>query len=159
MELDVFRIVSPDRRIAQPRDKDLGSSFDFTDADAELKVGYWAVLSSGAVANPGGSEDVDVPNVLVFPILAGSARMDARQSLMVTVGPVSPYEFETTIYVTGTTYAEGDPLTVRNDADGRGVLDKAVSTELVVARVTKVPVAGVNGLQAIYLGPQGNVIA
>lgn len=160
MDIAAFRIIAPDRRYVITQTLALPSTFDFADATKEIKEGTWIKLVSGEAVYETGSEGDPTDTELTFPVLLGSGRMDVRQSMKITVAAYSNFVFEAGAgtYVSGTTYAVGDALTAEYDDGNRLILDKAASTNIILARVITPPVAGVNGLIAAYVGVTGTTV-
>ena len=158
MDIPVFRILDPGQNRVQNREIALASNFDFADATAAFKRGFWVKDVAGVATHPGGSAGDGTDTVATHPVLTASGRMDVRQSKKITVA-TGIFRFETTAYKTSGSYAVGDELTIEADANGRGILDEAVSTQIIFAKVVKPPQAGVNGLIAETVGMVGNVKA
>lgn len=104
-----------------------------------LEEGEWAVLNDdGTLSRPGAT-----PKANTYLVFAGNNRFDSHATGQATIVMASQLVVKSSRYDAGQSYSVGDALTVKDLGGGEAHVTKAAGGEAVLARVTKVPAAGV----------------
>lgn len=104
------------------------------DPTESFEMGDWATLGADGIATAPGS----TPVAETYLVFAGNDRFDAAATGKITLIMNSPARVKSSKYNTGTSYAVGDALTVKDLGGGERVVTKQASSEPVLARVVEV---------------------
>lgn len=119
-------------------DKKLGSG-------VSLLEGEWAVLNDDDTL----SRPSATPKANTYLVFAGTNRFDSHATGQATILMASDLVVRTSRYDAAQSYSVGDALTVKDLGGGEAVVTKQAGVEPVLARVTKVPAAGVMEYEVI----------